>query len=308
MDTLDWEIEQLEKIEVLKGKYGWDDDNKDYKMHVNMIKQQAKARMKADTANAHLSSRARPSANTHQGGDSERDRAIRPKPYGWRMADGMVPIGRIACSFKDAKAIFLKDPPGEPADKMGEWRDDRQAPGNEKYRRYISIHKFDSAKYQRCRIRRLEGIATCHDIRCVCAKFDVFSSLSFSGAYAGNYLLESEVKNREEAEAFEATQDIIRQETEREIEEMRARENQLSGDGEAGEGEERQGEEQEDADVDPGEEERPRERRERRKKRPNPFKDSRRVHYEDSTERRSSRRTTHDDDSTPVAPRSERRR
>ena len=149
-DPLQWELDQVEKLDVLAGRYGWDEDGKEYKTRLKLIQVQSVARQKA---NAKTWSRG--ATGVRVAGAEAVAKAValkRLKPVGWET---VAPLGgKRFKSFSNAKALL-----GTPD--YGPWISDRDAPSGTKpqeWRRFISIDK-ESGDYARCRIMRSKGCA-----------------------------------------------------------------------------------------------------------------------------------------------------
>lgn len=142
-DPLQWELDQLDKLDHLAARYGWSEDCKEYLTRVKLIQAQSVGRQRA-------LSRRTPAAGVAASGREAVMAAIsggsvdrRPKPTGWSDADK--PAKRCK-GWEAAKASLLGDPP------FGAWRTDRDAPSGNNWRRFISVDADNPKQYARVRI------------------------------------------------------------------------------------------------------------------------------------------------------------
>ena len=145
-DPLQWELDQLQKLDQLAAAYGWDPAGRDYKSRTKLIRVQSVARQKA---NAKGLSASRGASTVCVAGAAAVSKAVsekRPKPAGWvTTTPGK---GKRFKGFTSAKALL-----GEPS--YGPWITDRDAPSGIKpteWRRFISVDK-DTGDFTTLRCR-----------------------------------------------------------------------------------------------------------------------------------------------------------
>ena len=149
-DPLQWELDQVDKLDKLATVYGWDEDHKDYKTRLKLIQVQSVARQKA---NAKTWSRG--ATGVRIAGAEAVTKAVavkRFKPVGWETVEPLG--GKRFKSFSNAKALL--GPPD-----YGPWISDRDAPSGTKpqeWRRFISIDK-ETGDFIRHRIIRSKGVS-----------------------------------------------------------------------------------------------------------------------------------------------------
>ena len=143
---IEWELHQLDKLDELANRYGWNDEHREYKKRLKLIQTQAVARGRAQN-------RGMGPGGQREAGWGSVERAVKPKrkPVGkWETCHPV--IGKRFQSHQTARAML-----GAPMWDGAEWKEDREAPGNAKARRYICINPDDPTNYERRRIVENKG-------------------------------------------------------------------------------------------------------------------------------------------------------
>lgn len=150
-DPLQWELDQVDKLDQLAAVYGWEKGDKNYNARIKLIQVQSVARQKANAKGASAVSRG--ASSVRLAGSEAVHKAAgvkRSKPHGWTTVD---PIsGKRFKSFATAKALL------GPAE-FSNWITDRDSPAGTKptaWRRFISISKT-TGEFVRYRIVRNKG-------------------------------------------------------------------------------------------------------------------------------------------------------
>ena len=150
-DVLQWELDQVEKLEKLADIYDWASDSKEYRQRLKLIQLQSVARQKALGRRGQVAACAVGVPPMRSAGAEAVAMATtmkRHKPVGW--VDQPPAKGKRFKGFVNAKALLGEGP-------HGPWLSDRDAPSGNGWRRYISKDNT-SGEFTRARIVANRGI------------------------------------------------------------------------------------------------------------------------------------------------------
>jgi hypothetical protein len=146
-DPMQWELDQIDKLNELADVYGWEKHGKEYQKRVKLIQAQSVGRQKR------IAKGGDPKAVKAAGTAAAQTMAKsfgsqRPKPSGWATMC-VHKKGRRFKTFTTAKALLGGAP-------YGNWQIDKDAPSGTGWRRFISIDK-NGGGYARRRIVQSKG-------------------------------------------------------------------------------------------------------------------------------------------------------
>jgi hypothetical protein len=142
-DPVQWELDQLEKLDTLIEKYGWEEGSANVESRIKLIQRQSVTRQRR-------AAKLTPKGAPAQSNQTAFRTTLRPKPIGWEPDAKVGEANSKRCkSFSTAKDKLLADSPPPHSE---DWKLDKDAPGNQKWRRFISICEDDPSTYSRVRL------------------------------------------------------------------------------------------------------------------------------------------------------------